>query len=290
MTVRLPAVVAGLVLVVVAAAPAATAVAGTHGAMSSPPSRAAACSPEGGAKARSRACRAAASVSGAAALADFDNVRVPGVRGRDRKLIPDGELCSAGIARFRGLDLPRSDWPATRLTSGARHTFRYRVTIPHRGGLRMYVTRDGYRPTRKLTWSALEPKPFLTVQDPPRRGGSYVFTGRLPKGKSGRHLVYTIWQTSDTPDTYYSCSDVVFAEPKSKAKPVPKASGKPSAAASRTAPTTQDAPQAETAPEQPRTRNVAGTRDTTMMAAGEGALLLAAAGATIVLLRRRREL
>jgi predicted carbohydrate-binding protein with CBM5 and CBM33 domain len=34
--------------------------------------------------------------------------------------------------------------------------------------------------------------------------------GRLPRGKTGRHLIYTIWQNSSTPDTYYSCSDVVF--------------------------------------------------------------------------------
>jgi chitin-binding protein len=126
-------------------------------------------------------------------------------------MIPDGELCSAGIERFHGLDLPRADWPATRLTAAARHTFRYRVSIPHRGSFRLYVTRDGYRPTRPLTWSALESKPFLEVRDPPRRDGAYVFAGRLPRGKTGRHEIYAIWQTSDTPDTYYSCADVTFA-------------------------------------------------------------------------------
>jgi chitin-binding protein len=34
--------------------------------------------------------------------------------------------------------------------------------------------------------------------------------GKLPKGRTGRHMIYTIWQTSSTPDTYYSCSDVTF--------------------------------------------------------------------------------
>ncbi len=64
-----------------------------------------------------------------AALAEWDELRVPDVRGRDRQMIPDGELCSAGIERFHGLDLPRADWPATRFTAAARHTFRYRVSI-----------------------------------------------------------------------------------------------------------------------------------------------------------------
>jgi chitin-binding protein len=34
--------------------------------------------------------------------------------------------------------------------------------------------------------------------------------GRLPRGKSGRHIIFTIWRNTSTPDTYYSCSDVVF--------------------------------------------------------------------------------
>ncbi|TDD60820.1 lytic polysaccharide monooxygenase auxiliary activity family 9 protein, partial [Actinomadura rubrisoli] len=204
MAARTLAVLAGLGLITAAVA----APAGAHGALQSPVSRSVVCDPER-ASARSGACRAAAGLSGPA-LAEWDELRVPNVRGRDRQVIPDGKLCSAGISRFKGLDLARPDWPVTKLSAAARHTFGYRVSIPHRGSLRLYVTRDGYRPTQRLTWSALEPKPFLEVKDPPRRGGAYVFTGRLPRGKSGRHLIYTIWQTSDTPDTYYSCSDVVF--------------------------------------------------------------------------------
>lgn len=30
--------------------------------------------------------------------------------------------------------------------------------------------------------------------------------------KSGRHLVYSIWQRSDSPEAFYTCSDVVFGE------------------------------------------------------------------------------
>lgn len=182
--------------------------AAAHGALSNPISRAAACGPEGGAKAESAACRAAR-VRGA-----WDNLRLAGVRGRDRRRIPDGRLCSAGLPAYRGLDLPRADWPATRLTAGARFTFRYRGTIPHKGTFRLYVTRPGYDPRRPLRWADLEAKPFLTVTDPEFRDGSYVFRGRLPKGRTGRHLIYTIWQNSDTPDTYYSCSDVIFRAPR----------------------------------------------------------------------------
>ncbi|MEO3825625.1 lytic polysaccharide monooxygenase [Actinomadura sp. B10D3] len=213
MGVRVPAFASVLGILLGAALPAAPA--GAHGALENPASRATGCEPGRGAERSSAACRAAAKVSGRA-LAEWDELRVPNVGGRDRRMIPDGELCSAGIERFRGLDLPRADWPATRLTSGARHTFRYRVSIPHRGSLRMFVTRAGYRPDRPLTWSALEAEPFLKVKDPPRRNGAYVFSGRIPRGKTGRHLIYTVWQTSDTPDTYYSCSDVTFGAVRKK--------------------------------------------------------------------------
>ncbi|WP_433435572.1 lytic polysaccharide monooxygenase auxiliary activity family 9 protein [Nonomuraea sp. CA-141351] len=184
--------------------------AGAHGALQRPLSRAAACGADSPLKARPAACRAAVAASGEAMPASWDNLRVANVAGRDREVIPDGKLCSGGIPEFKGLDLARADWPATTLKAGARFTFRYRGTIPHRGTFRLYVTKDGYDPAKPLKWSDLERKPFLQATDPKLTDGSYVIKGRLPSGRTGRHLIYTIWQNSDTPDTYYSCSDVIF--------------------------------------------------------------------------------
>ncbi|TDD84535.1 chitin-binding protein [Actinomadura darangshiensis] len=256
-----------------------------HGAMESPASRATGCDPGHGPARASAACRAAAKVSGAA-LAQWDELRVPNVRGRDRQMIPDGELCSAGLTRFHGLDLARADWPATRLAPAARRTFRYRVSIPHRGSFRLYVTRDGYRPTRPLTWSALEAKPFLKVTDPPRRDGAYIFTGRLPKGKTGRHMIYTVWQTSDTPDTYYSCSDVTFSAARKQTasrRPAPARTTGSAAPAGR-APDTSASPVADTSPAKP-------PRDTELLVAGGGAaalVLMLATGGAVAAVRRMR--
>ena len=199
---------APLLFTALAAAPASA-----HGAPVNPVSRAAACGTEGGANAQSAACRAAVATSGTEAVERWDNLRRPNVNGRDRDVIPDGRLCSAGLDTYRGLDLPRTDWPATTLAAGAGYTFTYRGTIPHQGTFRLYVTRHGYQPTQPLTWADLEQAPFLTVTDPTLRKGSYTFAGTLPQGKTGRHVIYTIWQNSDTPDTYYSCSDVDFRAP-----------------------------------------------------------------------------
>ncbi|RAO47703.1 lytic polysaccharide monooxygenase auxiliary activity family 9 protein [Micromonospora saelicesensis] len=181
------------VLVAAATVPLAATPAAAHGAPTDPISRAAACGPEGRYAATS-ACRAA--IQAGAAVREWDNVRVSTINGRDRERIPDGELCSGGLSAYRGLDLPRTDWPSTTLTTGAKFTFRYRTTIEHRGTFRLYVTTPDYDPSKKLTWSDLESRPFLTLTDPPVRAGAYQLAGRLPAGRSGRHLIYTIWQNS----------------------------------------------------------------------------------------------
>ncbi|MFF5440197.1 lytic polysaccharide monooxygenase [Streptomyces achromogenes] len=62
--------------------------------------------------------------------------------GRHRELIPDGRLCSAGNEEFKGLDLARADWPATRVRGGS-YTFKYRVTAPHKGTFTVYAVDFG---------------------------------------------------------------------------------------------------------------------------------------------------
>ncbi|MEV0557302.1 lytic polysaccharide monooxygenase [Streptomyces sp. NPDC050597] len=197
--------VAPLALTGLAATPAVA-----HGSMTDPVSRVAGCFAEGPENPRSAACKAAVAAGGTQALYDWNGVNIANAAGKSKEIIPDGKLCSAGNDKFKGLDLARADWPATRLTSGNR-TFRYKGTAPHKGSFELYVTKDGYDPTKSLKWSDLESKPFLKVTDPRMESGDYVFNGVVPV-KSGRHLVYSIWQRSDSPEAFYTCSDVVFGE------------------------------------------------------------------------------
>ncbi|MFF5964548.1 lytic polysaccharide monooxygenase [Streptomyces collinus] len=183
-----------------------------HGAPTDPVSRVVACSPEGGDREGTTACRAAVAANGAPFTA-WDNLRVANVNGRDRAVIPDGKLCSGGLPAYRGLDLARADWPSTRMAPGATLTMRYVSTIPHTGTFRMYLTKPGYDPAGPLSWSDLPQKPFAEVTDPALRDGAYRIEATLPSDRTGRHVLYTVWQNSSTPDTYYSCSDVVFPEP-----------------------------------------------------------------------------
>ncbi|MFF9606727.1 lytic polysaccharide monooxygenase [Streptomyces sp. NPDC014684] len=196
--------VAALGLTALAAVPASA-----HGSMGDPVSRVAQCYAEGPESPRSAACRAAVAAGGTQALYDWNGIRIGDAAGRHRELIPDGRLCSAGNEEFKGLDLARSDWPATSVHSGVR-TFRYRVTAPHRGTFTVYATKPGYDPAKPLAWSGLDLEhPVATVTDPVASGGFYTFTGTLPE-RTGRQLLYAVWQRSDSPEAFYSCSDVDF--------------------------------------------------------------------------------
>ncbi|WP_317442505.1 lytic polysaccharide monooxygenase [Streptomyces collinus] len=195
---------APLALTALAAAPASA-----HGTMGDPVSRVSQCYAEGPENPRSAACKAAVAASGTQALYDWNGIRIGDAAGRHRELIPDGRLCSAGNEEFKGLDLARADWPATRVRGGS-YTFRYRVTAPHKGTFKVYLTKPGYSPAKPLAWSELDlAHPVATATDPAASGGFYTFSGTLP-ARTGRQLLYAVWQRSDSPEAFYSCSDVDF--------------------------------------------------------------------------------
>lgn len=196
--------------------------ASAHGSMTDPVSRISACFAEGPESPDSAACKALVAAGGTQPLYDWNEVNIANAAGNHRQLIPDGKLCSAGRDKYKGLDLPRADWPSSPMASGNR-TFRYKATAPHKGSFELYLTKDGYDPTRPLTWSDLEDKPFAKVTNPKLENGAYVFDGIVPN-KSGRHLVYSIWQRSDSPEAFYTCSDVVFGKDDGGGAAAPEAS------------------------------------------------------------------
>lgn len=199
------------------AVPLALSVAGTvpafaHGSMTDPVSRVSGCFAEGPESPKSAACKAAVQAGGTQALYDWNEVNIPDAAGKHEQIIPDGKLCSAGRAKYKGLDLPRKDWPASKMKAGS-HAFSYKATAPHKGSFELYITKAGYDPGKPLKWSDLESKPFAKVKDPQLQGGEYKFKGEVPK-RSGRHMIYSIWQRSDSPEAFYTCSDVTFGSGK----------------------------------------------------------------------------
>lgn len=130
------------------------------------------------------------------------------VGGNHQAVIPDGQLCSGGRTQnglYASMDAvgpwiakPMPNNFKLTLTDGAKHGADY---------LLIYITKQGFDPTTQpLTWGSLE----LVL-----RTGSYPTTGlyeaQVDAGsRTGRHVVYTIWQASHLDQPYYLCSDVIF--------------------------------------------------------------------------------
>ncbi len=192
-----------------------------HGAAMTPGARTYLCwldgrSETGEIKPINPACSAAVAQSGANSLYNWFSVLRSDANGRTTGFIPDGQLCSGGNTSFSGYNLARTDWPLTHLTAGANFNFKYSNWAHHPGTFYFYVTKNTWSPTRALAWNDLEDQPFLTVTNPPQNGsvgtndGHYYFSGRLPSGKSGQHIIYSRWVRSDSQENFFGCSDVVF--------------------------------------------------------------------------------
>ncbi|WP_137993368.1 lytic polysaccharide monooxygenase auxiliary activity family 9 protein [Streptomyces vilmorinianum] len=183
--------------------------AGAHGAVFNPVSRVAACYAEGPENPKSQVCKDLVADSGTQPLYDWNEVNIANADGQHQLLIPDGRLCSANREKYRALDWARTDWPATAVTAGS-FDFKVRVTAPHSGTMTVYVTKEGFDPTQPLKWSDLDATPVATYATTrTATDGFYAFTGNLP-ARTGRHIVYKVWQRNDSPEAFYSCSDVTF--------------------------------------------------------------------------------
>jgi chitin-binding protein len=195
-----------------------------HGAMMVPGSRTYMCWKDGiqgngAANPRNPACAAAVAQSGPSSLYNWFAVLRSNGAGRTTGFIPDGQLCSGGTGGpydFTGFNLARADFPTTHLTAGRSIRFDYNNWAKHPGTFYLYVTKDSWSPTRPLAWSDLESTPFSQVTNPESIGGPgtndgrYSWNANLPAGKSGRHIIYSVWSRSDSQETFYGCSDVTF--------------------------------------------------------------------------------
>jgi chitin-binding protein len=166
------------------------------------------------------ACQSAVASSGLTPLYNWFAVgnRSGTTSGETSQLIPDGKLCSgnSNYFDFSGFDQANANWPKTHLTSGSTIQIKYNKWAAHPGTFSLYITKPTWDPTQPLTWSELEPTPFSTATNPPSVGdpGSinsyYYWNATLPSGYTGYQIIYSIWARSDSTETFYGCSDVVF--------------------------------------------------------------------------------
>ena len=130
------------------------------------------------------------------------------VAGNHQAAIPDGQLCSGGrtqAPRYNALDAV-GDWKAAdkprnftvNVYDQALHGADYYL---------VYITKQGFDPlTQPLRWSDLELVTQVGKTPPQNNTLIPVDAGN----RTGRHIVYTIWQASHMDQSYYFCSDVNF--------------------------------------------------------------------------------
>lgn len=198
--------------------------ASAHGTISTPISRVFACYSEGPEHPVSQVCKDLVADSTTQPLYDWNGVNQANANGQSQTLIPDGKLCSANKTEFRDLDWARTDWAATPVSAGST-TINFRVTAPHKGTMTLYMTKQGYSATSPLKWSNLDLAApiasYTTVATTPA-SGYYTFNATLP-ARTGRQLIYMVWQRTDSPEAFYSCSDVVYGASAAAVAAAPKA-------------------------------------------------------------------
>jgi len=179
-----------------------------HGTMANPVSRVYQVFLENPENPSSAAARAAVGVAGPTPFYTWNEVARLVPQRNYRNLVPDGQLASAGLSKFAGLDLARADWPATAVQAGPYDCVFYATTPHEPSSFAVFITKQGYDPAQPLRWDDLEPVSYAVP--PYLEGRNYRFTVNLPP-RAGRHMLYVIWQRDDPAgEAFFSASDIDF--------------------------------------------------------------------------------
>ncbi|UZO80133.1 PKD domain-containing protein [Aquimarina sp. ERC-38] len=179
----------------------------SHGTVTYPPSRSWVCFQEDPQSPDSPACEAAIIGWGTQAFYDWNEVARMDAGGKHRTIINDGNLASAGRPdKYGGLDQVRNDWVATAVKPGPL-TVTWTNTAPHQTlYYEVYITKASWTPDQPLTWDSLE---LLTRTEPRDASATDNIDIVLPP-RTGKHILFSIWQRSLTPEAFYATSDIDF--------------------------------------------------------------------------------
>ncbi len=181
--------------------------ASAHGTVTSPKSRIYRCYEQVRARSLSPPCQEFIRMNGEGPLYDWRSVLQGNANNNHPRVVPNGQLASGGNpGRFGGLDQRRSDWVAESVRPGP-YTVTWTNTAPHRSAYyRVYITNANWNPSQPLTWNSL-----TLLADTGSRGAESTtrIQVNLPR-RTGKHVIYSVWQRSDSPEAFYSASDVDF--------------------------------------------------------------------------------
>lgn len=180
----------------------------SHGTVTYPPSRVWNCYLESPESPDSQACMDAVASHGTQPIYDWNGINQAFVDGDHMNFVLDGNLPSGGTpSKYGGMDQVRSDWVATAVAPGP-FTVTWTNSAPHATAYyQVYITNEDWNPNQPLTWDSLT----LLVQTYPSSAASSVDIPVTLPQRTGKHVIYSIWQRSDSPEAFYSASDVDFS-------------------------------------------------------------------------------
>ncbi|UHA72570.1 lytic polysaccharide monooxygenase [Paenibacillus sp. 481] len=140
----------------------------------------------------------------------WDPHSIEGVKGFPQGGPSDGKISSGGLPQFNELNQQSSNrWQKSSI-SGGQQTFKWTLTAAHRTSKwHYYITKQGWNSSAPLTRSALDLKPFCSVNDggkTPSRSVSH--SCNVPSDRSGYHLILGVWDVYDTQGAFYQVIDV----------------------------------------------------------------------------------
>ncbi|MEM1060507.1 MAG: lytic polysaccharide monooxygenase [Verrucomicrobiota bacterium] len=179
-----------------------------HGSMLQPLSRVYHIFLEGPENPQLPSSKAAVQVAGTQAFYDWHEVNLLTPDRNYQERIPDGQLPGVGRGKYAGLNLTRTDWPATQVAPGPYQCV-FDAATPHDPStFTAYITKEGYDPSQPLRWDDLELLPG--AENAYLDGNFYKFGVNFPE-RTGRHVLYVIWQRIDPAgESFYSTSDLIF--------------------------------------------------------------------------------
>ncbi|MDQ2588389.1 lytic polysaccharide monooxygenase auxiliary activity family 9 protein [Saccharothrix yanglingensis] len=189
--------------------------ASAHGAVSDPPARHYGCyfrwpnGPSPQMAAEDPMCHKAWQAD-PSAMYNWNGLLRDGVGGDHQAAVPDGQLCSGGMTfngRYAAFDEPGA-WKTVDRPS--RFTLNLNDTSSHGADyIRVYATKQGFdAKTQKPRWADLE----LVGQTGRIATGTRTPVEVDAPGRTGHHVLFTVWQASHGDQSYYFCSDVNFTD------------------------------------------------------------------------------
>lgn len=167
---------------------------------------------------------------------NWNGVFKEGAGGNHEANVPSGKLCSAGGGpggMYESLDTPGA-W--TMKTVPTKFNLRLDDTAKHGADyLRIYVSKAGFDPTTEaLGWDDLD-----LIKTTGRYGTTGLYETDVDLGnRSGRAVLFTIWQASHLDQPYYICSDININGTASTPTPGPTTPAPTTPAPTTPAPTT----------------------------------------------------